>query len=32
MNEVVNQQGITGADKAKLWAAILIVAAGVAAF
>jgi preprotein translocase subunit SecE len=32
MNEVVNQEGVTGADKAKLWAAILIVAAGVAAF
>lgn len=32
MNEVVNQEGVTGADKAKLWAAILIVAAGMAAF
>jgi preprotein translocase subunit SecE len=32
MNEVVNQEGVTGADKAKLWAAILIVVAGVAAF
>jgi preprotein translocase subunit SecE len=32
MNEVVNQEGVTGADKAKLWAAILILAAGVAAF
>jgi preprotein translocase subunit SecE len=32
MNEVVNQEGVTGADKVKLWAAIFIVAAGVAAF
>jgi preprotein translocase subunit SecE len=32
MNEVVGQEGVTGVDKAKLWAAILIAVAGVAAF
>ena len=32
MNEVIKSEGATGADKAKLWGAILIAAAGVAAF
>ncbi|NCW22425.1 MAG: preprotein translocase subunit SecE, partial [Gammaproteobacteria bacterium] len=32
MNEVAHQEGVTGADKAKLWAAVLIVAAGISAF
>ena len=32
MNETVKEEGATGADKAKLYAAILVAAAGVAAF
>ena len=32
MNEAVKNDGVTGADKAKLWAAILIAAAGIASF
>lgn len=32
MNEVANQEGVTGADKAKLWGAILVAVAGIAAF
>ena len=32
MNDIVNQEGVTGADKVKLYAAILIAAAGVFAF
>ena len=32
MNDIVRQEGVTGADKAKLYAAILIAAAGIAAF
>jgi preprotein translocase subunit SecE len=32
MNEVIKQEGVSGADKAKLYAAILIAAAGIVAF
>jgi preprotein translocase subunit SecE len=32
MNEAVKNDGVTSADKAKLWAAILIAAAGIASF
>ena len=32
MNEAVQHEGVTGADKAKLWAALLVAAAGIAAF
>ena len=32
MNEAVQQEGVSGADKAKLWAALLVAAAGIAAF
>ncbi len=32
MNEAVKNDGASGADKAKLWAAILIAAAGIASF
>ncbi|MBM4192419.1 MAG: preprotein translocase subunit SecE [Gammaproteobacteria bacterium] len=32
MNDIVRQAGVTGTDKAKLYAAIVIAAAGIAAF
>jgi preprotein translocase subunit SecE len=32
MNEVIKQEGVSGADKAKLYAAILIAVAGIVAF
>ena len=32
MNEVIKQEGVSGVDKAKLYAAILIAAAGIVAF
>ena len=32
MNETVKQEGVSGADKAKLYAAILVAAAGIVAF
>ena len=32
MNEVIKQEGVSGADKAKLYAAILIAVAGIFAF
>lgn len=32
MNEVADKDGVTGADKAKLWTAIAVVVAGIASF